>query len=168
MSAPYFIFFFCFSFFFYFSSVFRSSPSLLCYQLAVASHLRLGSSSSLSTQSWLVVVIEFIFRPAYELRGNASSSAVTSHLRRVSCFPWVLLELELNRLENELRGSAWSSSLMCRFRSKDFVFVLLCSWMVGFSDKDRELGEAHAEIRALRLSERQREKAVEEVCSCCY
>lgn len=32
-----------------------------------------------------------------------------------------------------------------------------------FSDKDRELGEAHAEIRALRLSERQREKAVEEV-----
>ena len=40
--------------------------------------------------------------------------------------------------------------------------------MVFFSsDKDRELGEAHAEIRALRLSERQREKAVEEVCSCC-
>ncbi|KAG2293384.1 hypothetical protein Bca52824_040053 [Brassica carinata] len=35
--------------------------------------------------------------------------------------------------------------------------------MVGFSDKDRELGEAHAEIRALRLSERQREKAVEEL-----
>ncbi|CAF1707460.1 unnamed protein product [Brassica oleracea var. botrytis] len=35
--------------------------------------------------------------------------------------------------------------------------------MVGFSDKDRELGEAHAEIKALRLSERQREKAVEEV-----
>ena len=39
---------------------------------------------------------------------------------------------------------------------------------VFFSDKDRELGEAHAEIRALRLSERQREKAVEEVCSVCY
>ncbi|CAN6829776.1 hypothetical protein Bca4012_031867 [Brassica carinata] len=35
--------------------------------------------------------------------------------------------------------------------------------MVGFSHKDRELGEAHAEIRALRLSERQREKAVEEL-----
>jgi hypothetical protein len=31
------------------------------------------------------------------------------------------------------------------------------------SDKDRELGEAHAEIRALKLSERAREKAVEEV-----
>ncbi|KAF2601720.1 hypothetical protein F2Q70_00026941 [Brassica cretica] len=68
-------------------SAWWSSPSLLCYQLAVASHLRLGSSSSLLTQSWLVVVIEFIFRPAYELRGSASSSAVTSHLRRVSCFP---------------------------------------------------------------------------------
>ncbi|KAG2321921.1 hypothetical protein Bca52824_015134 [Brassica carinata] len=43
------------------------------------------------------------------------------------------VKLELNRLENEVR------------------------------DKDRELGEAHAEIKALRLSERQREKAVEEL-----
>ncbi|CAF2253834.1 BnaA08g19220D [Brassica napus] len=42
------------------------------------------------------------------------------------------VKVELNRLENEVR------------------------------DKDRELGEAHAEIKALRLSERQREKAVEE------
>jgi hypothetical protein len=31
------------------------------------------------------------------------------------------------------------------------------------SDKERELGEAQTEIRALRLSERAREKAVEEV-----
>ena len=30
-------------------------------------------------------------------------------------------------------------------------------------DKDRELGEAQVEIKALRLSERAREKAVEEV-----
>lgn len=30
-------------------------------------------------------------------------------------------------------------------------------------DKDRELGEAQAEIKALKLSERAREKAVEEV-----
>ncbi|XP_052205677.1 microtubule-associated protein 70-2-like [Diospyros lotus] len=43
------------------------------------------------------------------------------------------VKLELNRLENEVR------------------------------DKDRELGEAHAEIKALRLSERLREKAVEEL-----
>ena len=35
------------------------------------------------------------------------------------------------------------------------------------ADKDRELGEAHAEIKALRLSERAREKAVEEVTSQC-
>lgn len=43
------------------------------------------------------------------------------------------VKLELNRLENEVR------------------------------DKDRELSEAQAEIKALRLSERLREKAVEEV-----
>jgi hypothetical protein len=34
-------------------------------------------------------------------------------------------------------------------------------------DKDRELGEAHAEIKVLRLSERAREKAVEEVTAYC-
>ncbi|XP_057960708.1 microtubule-associated protein 70-2-like [Malania oleifera] len=43
------------------------------------------------------------------------------------------VKVELNRLENEVR------------------------------DKDRELSEAHAEIKALRLSERLREKAVEEL-----
>ncbi|ONK75332.1 uncharacterized protein A4U43_C03F15740 [Asparagus officinalis] len=43
------------------------------------------------------------------------------------------VRVELSRLENEVR------------------------------DKDRELGEAHGEIRALRLSERAREKAVEEL-----
>ncbi|XP_050232233.1 microtubule-associated protein 70-2 [Mercurialis annua] len=43
------------------------------------------------------------------------------------------VKVELNRLENEVR------------------------------DKDRELGEAQTEIRALRLSDRQREKAVEEL-----
>lgn len=43
--------------------------------------------------------------------------------------------------------------------------------MYGFlrvSDKERELGEAQAEIRALRLSERAREKAVEEVIPNCF
>ncbi|CAM8945542.1 unnamed protein product [Rhodiola kirilowii] len=45
------------------------------------------------------------------------------------------VKVELNRLENEVR------------------------------EKDRELGEAQAEIKALRLSERAREKAVEEVSS---
>ncbi|KAK4423383.1 Microtubule-associated protein 70-1 [Sesamum alatum] len=43
------------------------------------------------------------------------------------------VKLELNRLENEVR------------------------------DKDRELGEAHSQIKALKLSERLREKAVEEL-----
>jgi len=39
------------------------------------------------------------------------------------------------------------------------LIVCICA------DKDRELSEAQAEIKALRLSERQREKAVEEVTS---
>jgi hypothetical protein len=40
------------------------------------------------------------------------------------------------------------------------IFVLVL-------DKDRELGEAQVEIKALRLSERAREKAVEEVITEC-
>lgn len=35
--------------------------------------------------------------------------------------------------------------------------------LLGCADKDRELSGAQAEIKALKLSERQREKAVEEV-----
>ena len=42
-----------------------------------------------------------------------------------------------------------------------------CLLFYEVADKDRELGEAHAEIKALRLSERAREKAVEEVSSQC-
>lgn len=34
---------------------------------------------------------------------------------------------------------------------------------VFHADKERELGDAHAEIKALRYSERLKEKAVEEV-----
>lgn len=39
-------------------------------------------------------------------------------------------------------------------------FVWIFWWI---ADKDRELSESQAEIKALRLSERAREKAVEEV-----
>jgi len=39
-----------------------------------------------------------------------------------------------------------------------FVFLV-------YLDKDRELGEAQAEIKALKLTERMKEKAVEEVSS---
>lgn len=49
----------------------------------------------------------------------------------------------------------------------DCVFIIflliLCEYVV-IVDKDRELSEAQAEIKSLRLSERLREKAVEEVC----
>lgn len=51
-----------------------------------------------------------------------------------------------------------------------FLLLLLfgdCSFSLSWvSDKDRELGEAQAEIRALKMSERLREKAVEEVSFC--
>jgi len=61
-------------------------------------------------------------------------------------------------------GAAWIQILV-DFRS--ILRVLLGNVWFFFEvlDKDRELGEAHAEIKALRLSERAREKAVEEVTS---
>ena len=52
-------------------------------------------------------------------------------------------------------------SLLVRFCF--LFFLLLPDLIFSDADKGRELGEAHAEIKALRLSERQREKAVEEV-----
>lgn len=45
----------------------------------------------------------------------------------------------------------------------DFDCLRLWTSFDFYADKDRELGEAQAEIKALRLSERLREKAVEEV-----
>lgn len=82
------------------------------------------------------------------------------------------VKVELNRLENEVRGAnAVRSSGFCEdlelvlldFECFD-LFLLVYSYGF-FADKDRELGEAQAEIKALRLSERLREKAVEEVIS---
>ena len=73
------------------------------------------------------------------------------------------VKVELNRMENEVRGEFWirwwwwwgGQFSICWF----FLFVFVCA------DKDRELGEALAEIKALRLTKRLREKAVEEVLS---
>lgn len=72
------------------------------------------------------------------------------------------VKVELNRLENEVRGGnvVRSGAFCFYFWKKDLV--LRCDLCV-FADKDRELGEAQAEIKALKLSERLREKAVEEV-----
>lgn len=44
-----------------------------------------------------------------------------------------------------------------------FLFFFVFKSLTWCTDKDRELSEAQAEIKALKLSERQREKAVEEV-----
>lgn len=79
------------------------------------------------------------------------------------------VKVELNRLENEVRGGnvlrirrhcvLWVTRILLS------CCVLDANWVFAFiaPDKDRELGEAQAEIKALRLSERAREKAVEEV-----
>eukprot|EP01018_Ginkgo_biloba_P028942 Gb_15997 [translate_table: standard] len=66
------------------------------------------------------------------------------------------VKVELNRLENEVRGNACSvRNYVCG------VFAFSLSSYMG--DKDRELGDAQAEIKALKLSERLKEKAVEEL-----
>ena len=76
------------------------------------------------------------------------------------------VKVELNRLENEVRGSKKEIKNACSIRR--FDSDIFDAWFdLINADKDRELGEAHAEIKALRLSERQREKAVEEVFSSC-
>ncbi|KAF8396269.1 hypothetical protein HHK36_017884 [Tetracentron sinense] len=64
------------------------------------------------------------------------------------------VKFELNRLENDVRVS----EVLLLLISKRFSFF----FFIGGSDKDRELGDAHAEIKALKYSERLREKAVEE------
>lgn len=48
-------------------------------------------------------------------------------------------------------------------RRLDFLLIFFLGYGFVVLDKERELGEAQTEIRALRLSERAREKAVEEV-----
>jgi hypothetical protein len=65
----------------------------------------------------------------------------------VTVAAWVQISVVVRSILRVLLGNVWI-----------FYEVL---------DKDRELGEAHAEIKALRLSERAREKAVEEVTSEC-
>ena len=73
------------------------------------------------------------------------------------------VRVELSRLENEVRGGNAVRSVSFLIFSCFLPFgALRC---LVFADKDRELGEAQAEIRALRLSERARERAVEEVIS---
>lgn len=63
------------------------------------------------------------------------------------------------RMKSEVRDASWSSGILI------VLFWWLVDWLTASSraDKDRELSEAQAEIKALRLSERLREKAVEEV-----
>jgi len=82
------------------------------------------------------------------------------------------VKVELTRLENEVRGElirdpCCVDSIFGGFLSLLRILLGNAWCFYGVADKDRELGEAHAEIKALRLSERAREKAVEEVSSQC-
>ncbi|XP_077230198.1 microtubule-associated protein 70-5-like isoform X3 [Tasmannia lanceolata] len=77
-------------------------------------------------------------------------------------------------LRNMLRGNSiflpqtqlWLNSTICRISSKlDYAGKEQICDECQFSDKDRELGIAHSEIKALRTTEHLKEKAVEEVCN---
>lgn len=62
-----------------------------------------------------------------------------------------------------MRASLDADELMALMHGSDPVRVELTRLENELRDKERELGDAHTEIRALRLSERAREKAVEEL-----
>eukprot|EP01018_Ginkgo_biloba_P003663 Gb_17288 [translate_table: standard] len=62
--------------------------------------------------------------------------------------------LELSRLENQVKGKNY-------FASETFHSIGMPTTLQ--LNKDRELGEAHAEIKALKLTERLKEKALEEL-----
>ncbi|XP_051203916.1 microtubule-associated protein 70-3 [Lolium perenne] len=67
------------------------------------------------------------------------------------------------RRRGPMRASLDADELMALMHGSDPVRVELTRLENELRDKERELGDAHTEIRALRLSERAREKAVEEL-----
>lgn len=84
------------------------------------------------------------------------------------CFCYKLIIDELLTSEHGLElQREWAGSFISHNCSNAWVFFGCCRFEVClfcfFADKDRELGEANAEIKALRFSDRLREKAVEEV-----
>jgi hypothetical protein len=65
-----------------------------------------------------------------------------------------------------LASSLWKWAFCSEDSAFVFVkedFLTLCSTVLDSLDKDRELSEAQAEIKALKLTERSTEKAYEEV-----
>ncbi|OEL37665.1 Microtubule-associated protein 70-3 [Dichanthelium oligosanthes] len=72
------------------------------------------------------------------------------------------------RRRGPVRASLDADEFIALMHGSDPVRVELTRLENELRDKERELGEAQAEIRALRLSERAREKAVEEVIPNCY
>ncbi|KAK2974089.1 hypothetical protein RJ640_001373, partial [Escallonia rubra] len=74
------------------------------------------------------------------------------------------VRVELSRLENEVRDEG---NIYLQRDDKLIISskCLICIpfWSPASADKDRELGDAHAEIKGLKHSERLKEKAVEEL-----
>ncbi|KAF8641690.1 hypothetical protein HU200_067712 [Digitaria exilis] len=68
-----------------------------------------------------------------------------------------------SRRRGPVRASLDADEFIALMHGSDPVRVELTRLENEVADKERELGEAQAEIRALRLSERAREKAVEEL-----
>ncbi|KAF9664571.1 hypothetical protein SADUNF_Sadunf16G0032400 [Salix dunnii] len=116
-------------------------------------------------------------RPAKQ-NANNNSNSITALSRAGSDVDEIItllhgsdpVRVELNRLENELRGINrnnnnnyslfFAEKINSNKISKDFGVAF---HVKSLRDKDRELGETLAEIKSLKNSERSREKAVEEL-----
>ncbi|KAK8942092.1 Microtubule-associated protein 70-2 [Platanthera guangdongensis] len=111
------------------------------------------------------------FRPVVSVGGNAAFSGLVP--APPSAFPAALTSSASFKGESKssgkerrrpvIRPSLDSEDFINLLHGSDPVKVELNRLENEVKDKDRELGEAHAEIKALKLSERAREKAVEEL-----
>lgn len=63
------------------------------------------------------------------------------------------VKVKLNRLENEVRGAMWFDLLGLLTDVVSSLFLFFLFFVIIVADKDRELGESHAEMKSLRLSE---------------
>ncbi|KAI0494906.1 hypothetical protein KFK09_025052 [Dendrobium nobile] len=111
------------------------------------------------------------FRPEASIGGNAASPALTP--APPFAFPGMLAASASfkgdgkssgkERRKPAIRPSLDAEEFINLLHGSDPIKVELNRLENEVRDKDRELGEAHAEIKALKLSERAREKAVEEL-----
>ncbi|XP_020582859.1 microtubule-associated protein 70-2-like [Phalaenopsis equestris] len=111
------------------------------------------------------------FRPESSIGGNAGSPALTQGpplvfpavLTASASYKWDGKSSGKERRRPAIRPSLDAEEFINLLHGSDPIKVELNRLENEVRDKDRELGEAHAEIKALKLSERAREKAVEEL-----